>query len=396
MRPLAHTVVVELRGRAPVDFAGLVLADLGARVICVEPPPHSQTTTTPAKGALFAGRERICLDLTHPDGQATLLRLVDDADVVLEGFRPGVAERLGVGPDVLRERRPNLVYARITGYGQTGPMARRGGHDLNYLAMSGALGSFGRDPADPPVPPLNLLGDFAGGSFGCVIGILAALLRRDATGAGALIDASMAEGASYLSTFVHHLRRYGSARSPIPWSDERGGNVLNGAAPFYDTYRTREGRLVAFAAIEPQFFEQMIVGLRLDRGWVGRQNDRAAWPELRAAVAAAVAGRTLEQLEDQLQGFDACFSPVLDFDQAPNHPQHRARGAFRTVAGEIVPTPSPVIDGEPSDVEVPDVDELGQSTVAVLNALGLSVEDVRRLLDSGVAWSPIREERLVP
>jgi alpha-methylacyl-CoA racemase len=266
-------------------------------------------------------------------------------------------------------------------------MSSLAGHDLNYVALGGPLGMFGRDLEGPLVPPLNLLGDFAGGAVMCVVGVLASLLGRNRSGVGSTVDASMAEGVSYLSTFIYHLRSQGSARSPIPWTEQPGSNVLNGAAPFYDVYRTRDAKQVSFAAIEPEFFAQMIQGLRLPQEWLGRQNDREGWPELRKAIATAIGSRTRDELDAMLAPYDgACYAPVLDLDEARDHPQHRCRAAFRQIAGQVVPAPSPIVDAR-SDAPIDRADSVGQSTVNVLIEAGLSREDVDRLLASGAAWS---------
>jgi alpha-methylacyl-CoA racemase len=393
VRPLEGITVVELRGRAPVDFAALMLADLGARVLCVEPTPRAGSTVPAQGGFMFAGRERLALNLKDAQGLDVLRRLVAKADVVVEGCRPGTAERLGVGPADLQAVKPDLVYGRVSGYGQTGPLARRGGHDLNYVALGGPLGMFGRDPQEPPAPPVNLLGDFAGGAQSCVVGVLAALVRRASTGQGAVVDAAMSEGVSYLSSFLYHLRTQGSARSPIAWTEERGSNVLNGAAPFYDVYRTAEGAEVSFAAIEPEFFAAMVEGLALDDSWRARQNDRASWPELRRAVQDAVGSHTREELDERLAGHDACYAPVLSFDEVASHEQHVERRAFRQVAGHVVPAPAPVIDGR--EAPSPDlVDAPGDSTIAVLTQfLGLDSEQVTELLAQGAAWSSVDKEQ---
>jgi alpha-methylacyl-CoA racemase len=333
--PLTGLRVVELAGIGPGPHAAMILADLGADVVRVERP---QGTADPGSGAqhdyLLRGRRSVTADLKSPAGRDLVGKLSDKADVLIEGLRPGVAERLGVGPDALRERNPRLVYARMTGWGQQGPLAARAGHDINYISLTGALHAIGTAGARP-TPPLNLVGDFGGGSMFCVTGILAALWERERSGEGQVIDVAMVDGASVLLQMTWSLLGMGA------WRDEPASNGLDTGAPFYDTYQCADGRYVAVGALEPQFYAELLDGLGLDPAALPAQRDEDGWPVLRAAFTAAFASRGRDEWAAVFAGRDACVTPVLSFGEAPGHPQLAERGTIIEIGGVRQAAPAP-------------------------------------------------------
>ena len=329
MSPLHGIRVVELASLAPAPFGCMMLADLGADVVLVDRPGGNATPDP-----LRRGRRAVSLDLKTGAGVAALLRLAERADVLVEGFRPGVAERLGFGPADLHKINPRLVYARMTGWGQDGPLAARAGHDIDYIATAGALAPLGR-PGEPPLAPLNLIGDFAGGGMLLAVGVLAALLERERSGRGQVVDAAMVDGSALLTTFLHGM--LGAGRWPFP----RGGNLLDGGAPFYDTYRTSDGEFMAVGALERAFYRELLAGLGLAGEELPDQYDPAGWPVLRARFAARFAERTRAEWTEVFAGVDACVAPVLAPAEAPEHPHNRARRAFVEVDGLIQPAPAP-------------------------------------------------------
>ncbi|MFI9638586.1 CaiB/BaiF CoA transferase family protein [Micromonospora sp. NPDC051925] len=335
--PLAGVRVVELASLAPAPFGCMVLADLGADVVRVDRPggPGAGRLAAPTTGPLHRGRRVTVLDLRSPAGVADLLRLVERADVLVEAYRPGVAERLGFGPRTCRERNPRLVYARLTGWGQDGPLAARAGHDIDYIAVAGALEPLGRR-GDRPHAPMNLLGDFAGGGMLLVTGVLAALLERERSGLGQVVDAAMVDGSALLTAFLHGLVGAGQ------WSAPRGGNLLDGGAPFYDTYRTADGGFVAVGALEPAFYAVLLAGLGLaDDPELPDQYDPSGWPELRRRFTVRFAERTRDEWTAVFAGLDACVAPVLAPTEAHRHPHNAARGTFVPVGDEMQPAPAP-------------------------------------------------------
>jgi alpha-methylacyl-CoA racemase len=340
--PLSGLRVVELAGIGPGPHACLLLADLGADVVRVE----RVRSTLPADltadiDASLRGRTFVTADLKDPGELADVLALIDRADVLVEGFRPGVTERLGLGPEVCLTRNPRLVYGRMTGWGQAGPMASMAGHDLNYLSITGVLDNIGR-AGERPVPPLNLVGDFGGGSMFLVLGVLAALWERQSSGRGQVVDAAMVDGVGALAHMVWSL--HGNGR----WPSGRGRNVLDGAAPFYDTYECSDGRFVAVGALEPQFYATLLVGLDLDPATLPGQWDRERWGELRQVLAATFAGRSRDEWAAHFDGTDACVTPVLSLDEAPDHPHLVARGDFVTLDGIVQPAPAPRFSRTPA------------------------------------------------
>ena len=375
---LAGLRVIELASIGPGPMCAMLLADQGADVITVDrlqasglgvpvPPEHD----VPARS-----RRSIALDLKAPEGRDVVLRLVEGADVLIEGFRPGVAERLGLGPDDCTARNPRLVYGRMTGFGQAGPLAHAAGHDINYIALSGALAAMG--PAGgAPLPPLNLVGDYGGGALFLAFGVMAALFERQRSGQGQVVDAAMVDGASTLMSLFHGLAAAGR------WNDERGANLLDGGAPFYATYETADGRHVAIGPLEPKFFADLAQRIGLDAHFVQGQYDRALWPEMRQALAAIFRSRTRDAWAADLEGTDACLAPVLSLAEAPAHAHARARGAFVEVGGALQPAPAPRFSRSrplpPRPAAAP-----GAHTDALLAEAGFTPAQVARLREAGV------------
>ncbi|NKQ54449.1 CoA transferase [Amycolatopsis sp. K13G38] len=355
--PLARLKVVELEGRGPGPFCAMMLADLGADVVRIARPRPPLAAATGTEKMIHGrreidpvgrGRRTVTLDLRRSGDLATALRLTDAADVLLEGFRPGAAERLGLGPEVCLERNPRLVYARITGWGQDGPLAHVPGHDINYVALSGALDPLRRN-GDPPAPPLNLLGDYGGGGMLAVAGILGAVVERSFSGLGQVVDAAMIDGVALLTTVVHGMRAEGL------WSDEPGSNVLDLGAPFYNVYETADGRYVTVGCGEPRFYAELLRRLGLGEDMLHRQSDPGGWAADRAALASVFAGRTLADWCELLEGTDTCFAPVLTPAEAPAHPHNAARGTFTEVDGVTQPAAAPRFSRTPGCAEAPAV-----------------------------------------
>jgi alpha-methylacyl-CoA racemase len=333
--PLRGVRVVEIAGIGPGPHAATILADLGADVIRVERPGGATSAGPRETDLLTRGRPSVALDLKHPDAVTTVLRLVDTADVLLEGMRPGAAERLGLGPQDALARNPRLVYGRMTGWGQDGPLAHTAGHDIDYLAVTGVLHAIGR-AGGPPQIPLNILGDFAGGAMFLVAGVLAALWEAQRTGRGQVVDAAIVDGTAMLAALQYALKAAGR------WFDERGTNLLDGGAPYYDVYRTADGQYVAVGALEPRFFAELVRGLGLDtEADLPQQLDPARTLELRQRLAERFASRTREEWEAVFAGSDACVAPVLSFGEAPHHPHLAARGTYVEREGVTQPAPAP-------------------------------------------------------
>jgi len=330
--PLHGVRVVELAGIGPVPHAGMVLADLGADVARVERP--GPIGGVGVSDVTLRGRRWVRADLKRDDDRARVMRLVERADVLLEGFRPGVAERLGVGPDACLDRNPRLVYGRVTGWGQDGPLAPRAGHDLNYLSLTGALAAMGR-PGTPPAPPLNLVADYGGGSMLLLVGILAALVERERSGRGQVVDAAMVDGVSLLSQLVWSMRSIGA------WAGPRGANLLDGGAPFYDCYTCADGRFVAVAALEPPFYAALLDGLGLSEADLPAQYDVAGWARLRQVFAETLAARTRDEWAAVFAGVDACVTPVLTWDEAAGHGHLVERGTLVEVHGVVQAAAAP-------------------------------------------------------
>ncbi|MDD7925043.1 CaiB/BaiF CoA transferase family protein [Actinomycetospora chibensis] len=366
--PLAGTTVVELAGIGPGPFAGMLLADLGADVVRVDRPTASggAAPSSPAD-VLNRGKRSVVLDLKRPEAVEAVLALCETADVLIEGNRPGVTERLGVGPDDVWARNPRVVYGRMTGWGQDGPLAARAGHDIGYIAVTGALHAMG-EHGGPPQVPLNLVGDFGGGATYLVVGVLAALLEASRTGRGQVVDAAIVDGASHLLAAIHTL--LGSGR----WRDERGVNLLDGSTPWYSVYETADGRHMAVGAIEPKFYAELLAVLGVDED-PSRQHERAHWPELRATLAAAFAGRTQAEWTERFEGTDACVAPVLGLSEAAAHPHVAARGSVVERDGLLQPGPAPRFPANPVD-GTPEPYVPGADTREALKAAGVEVEDL--------------------
>ncbi|MBB5120779.1 CaiB/BaiF CoA transferase family protein [Streptomyces eurocidicus] len=345
--PLGGVRVVELAGIGPGPFAAMLLADLGADVVRVDRPGGPGLHIDPRYDVTNRNKRSVVVDLKSATGPATVLDLAERADILLEGYRPGVTERLGIGPEACLARNPRLVYGRMTGWGQDGPLAPTAGHDLPYLAVTGALGLAG--PADgPPYAPANLLGDFAGGSLYLVVGVLAALQHARTTGVGQVVDAAIVDGAAHLTAMIHGMLAAGA------WQDRREANLLDGGAPFYGTYRTADGGYMAVGALEQRFYAEFLARLGLPAGReVPPREDPARWDELRAAVAARFAQRTRAEWTAVFEGSDACVAPVLSLREAPDHPHLAARATFVEHGGLTQPAPAPRFSVTPGAVRRP-------------------------------------------
>ncbi|HEX6219763.1 MAG TPA: CaiB/BaiF CoA-transferase family protein [Acidimicrobiia bacterium] len=372
--PLQGLVVTELAGIGPAPFAGMVLADLGARVIRVDRVGGGGLFPPSPNDVLNRGRESIAVDLKTPEGVEIVLRCVAGSEVLIEGFRPGVTERLGVGPGECLAVNPALVYGRVTGWGQEGPMASMAGHDIDYIALSGALHPVGT--ADDPIPPLNLVGDFGGGGMLLALGIVAGVLHARETSEGQVVDAAMVDGSALLTASHHGFIADGW------WEPRRRSNLLDGAAPFYTTYRTSDGNHVAVGALEPQFFAALLEGLGLSTDDVGPQNDRDGWPVMRDRFAERFGSMTRDEWATHFEGTDACVAPVLSLVEAPKHPHNLARETFHEVEGLTQPGPAPRFSvTRPEPAKTPRAP--GADTEAILSALGYSQEEIGRLRSSG-------------
>ena len=375
--PLTGFRVVELVGLGPGPFCGMLLADLGAEVLRVDRVDATRAVdrSQPATNAMHRSKAAIGLDLKAPAGVEAFLRLTDAADAAFEVFRPGVAERLGIGPDAARARNGRLVYGRLTGYGQSGPLAARAGHDIDYLAIAGALEPLGRADA-PPTPPINVLADFAGGGMLLAYGIVAALLARERTGAGQVVDAAMVDGAALMLTPFYAARATGF------WGP-RGTNMLDSGAPWYDSYETADGRWLAVGAIEPQFYAELLDGLGLADADLPDQHDRDGWPILRGRFADVIAGRTRDEWEAAFAGRDACVVPALSPIEAPNHPHNLARGTFFELAGVPQPAPAPRFSETPAAAPTPPKHP-GEDTVGVLERWGFNADETHELVATDI------------
>jgi alpha-methylacyl-CoA racemase len=380
MGPLSGVKVLEFEAIGPGPFCGMMLSDMGADVLLVDRPTDPGLGLDRARrtDVMLRGRRSVTLDLKSPDGVAAALALAGKADAIIEGFRPGVMERLGLGPDALLARNPRLVYGRMTGWGQTGPLAPRAGHDINYIALAGVLHSIGR-AGGPPAPPLNLVGDFGGGGMLLAFGIACALVEAQRSGKGQVVDAAMVEGASLLTTMFWGMA---AARQ---WGDVRGENVLDSGAPWYDSYETKDGRYVAIGSIEPKFYTDLLARLGLAGEPLPAQHDRAGWPELRRRFAAAFRSRTREEWAKAFDGSDACFAPVLTFAEAREHPHTVARGGYVAPGGIPQPAPAPRFSRTPATVRSAPP-ERGEGGRAALVDWGFSPEAIERLAAQGLGF----------
>ena len=371
--PLRGIRVVELAGIGPGPFAAMVLSDLGADVVRVDRAgyvPPAGARLQPGQDVLSRGRRSVGIDLKNPAGVGAVLRLVETADVLLEGFRPGVAERLGLGPDTCLQRNPRLVYGRMTGWGQDGPWAPRAGHDLNYIALAGALHPIGPAAAPPPVP-LNFIGDFGGGGMLLALGVACALVERATSDAGQVVDAAMVDGAALQTAMFHGMIAMGM------WAPEREANLLDGAAPFYRCYECADGGYVAVGALEPQFYAELLARLELDPAqWP--QNDKDAWPGQTLKLTEIFAARSRDEWAALFDGADACVAPVLTLSEARDHPHMAARATFVEAFDTPQPAPAPRFSRTPGAVAGPPVLP-GQHTDEILAEAGFSADEVSAL-----------------
>lgn len=385
--PLAGVRVVELGGIGPVPFAGMMLSDMGADVIRVHRTDAVDRGEDPtAAPVMDRGRRSLGLDLKHPAGLECARRLAAGADVVLEGFRPGVAERLGVGPDACLAQNPKLVFGRMTGWGQDGPLAQAPAHDINYIALAGVLAHIGRRDA-PPTPPLNLVADFGGGGMLLAVGVLAALFEAERSGLGQVIDAAMVDGSALLMAMMWGHRSRGR------WFDERGTNIYDSGAPDYDVYRTKDGEWISIGAREPKFFAELLDRLGLADADLPAQADRAQWPVLHDRIARVIATRTRDEWRAELEGTATCFAPVLRMDEAVTHPHIAARQTLVEHHGLVQPAPAPRLSRTPASLGRP-MPRPGADTEAVLLDWGFTKAEIEDLASAGaIRQAPAQPER---
>ncbi len=377
MGPLAGVKIIEIAGIGPGPFCAMMLADMGADVIRVDRANYVRggDPAAPPADVMNRGRRSIGVDLKSPGGVETVLRLVESADGIIEGFRPGVAERLGIGPDTCMARNPRLAYGRMTGWGQDGPYSQAAGHDINYISLAGALEPMGRK-GEAPVPPLNLVGDFGGGGLMLAFGMVCAVLEARSSGKGQVVDAAMVDGAAALMTFIHGFRAMGI------WNDERGTNLLDTGAHFYDVYETSDGKYVSIGSIEPQFYAELREKLGLDDPEWDAQMSRSEWGPLKEKLRAIFLSRTRDDWCELMEGSDVCFAPVLTMAEAPEHPHNVARGTFTEVAGVVQPRPAPRFSRTDSSIQRPPP-HAGQHTDEVLAEAGIDAEEIEALRSSG-------------
>ena len=377
--PLEGTKVIELAGIGPGPFCAMMLADMGADVVRIDRADKVGSTIPgpPNLDVLNRGRRSVGLDLKNPDAVEALLCMVEQADALIEGFRPGVTERMGIGPDVCLRRNPRLIYGRMTGWGQQGPYSQAAGHDINYIALAGALEPIGR-AGEKPVPPLNLVGDFGGGGMLLAYGVACALVERASSGAGQVVDAAMVDGAAVLMTMFHAFRAIGL------WQDQRGSNLLDGGAWFYDTYETKDGKYISVGSLEPQFFDELIdkSGVTASDGSVPFQYDRATWPEMRERATELFKTKTRDEWCRIMDATDVCFAPVLSMSEAPEHPHNVHRNTFFESEGVVQPSPAPRFSRTPGAVQRPPAHP-GQHTDEVLAEWGIDADRVAKLRESG-------------
>ena len=378
MGPLQGLRIIELAGIGPCPMCAMLLAELGADVVRVDRVTDSGLGIgmAPHFHLLNRSRPSVAVDLKHPDGVETVLRLVESADALIEGFRPGVAERLGLGPQQCAARNPRLVYGRVTGWGQHGSLAKSAGHDLNYIALTGALDAIGRRGA-PPTPPLNLVGDFGGGALYLALGVVAALHEARESGKGQTVDAAMIDGAASLMTSAYALRAAGVSDAP------RGENILDSGAHFYDVYETSDGRYVSVAPVEPKFYAELLQRIGLDPGDAPHTADRTDWPQSKARLAALFRTRTRDEWCAILNGTDACFAPVLGMDEAHRHPHNAERGTFVERDGIVQPNAAPRFSRTPGGIRC-SPPAPGSGTGSVLADWGFGAEEIDDLAARGV------------
>ena len=374
--PLKGIRVIEMVGLGPCPFAAMMLADMGAEVIRIDRKLAAGSGNPfPMLGTKYdvmaRGRRSLALDLKQQEAQKVMLDLLASADILLEGFRPGVMERLGLGPEVCLERNPRLVYGRITGWGQDGPLAQAAGHDLNYIALSGMLHAMGRADS-PPAPPLNLLGDFGGGAMMLAFGVVCAALEARNSGKGQVVDAAMVDGSALLGAMIYGFRAFGA------WSDKRASNMLDGGAHFYDTYACADGKFISIGAIEPQFYALLLKLAEIHDPAFEAQMDSRKWPELKAKCVALFRQKTRQQWCDLMEGTDICFAPVLDMAEAPLHAHNQARANFTSIDGIVQPAPAPRFSKTSPEISMPPAAP-GQHSVEILRDWGVTEERISSL-----------------
>ncbi|HIM22425.1 MAG TPA: CoA transferase [Gammaproteobacteria bacterium] len=373
MGPLKGLKIIEMAGIGPGPFCGMVLADLGVEIIRVD--RASAIGTGSKQDAANRGKKSIAVDLKSEEGVEVVLKLVETADAIFEGFRPGVMERLGLGPDVCSERNERIVFGRMTGWGQEGPLANAAGHDINYISLTGALAAIGR-PGSPPVPPLNLIGDFGGGGMLLALGLLAALLESKESKKGQVVDAAMTDGSALLMTMIYSMYSSGM------WKTSMGSNLLDGGSHFYDTYECKDGKFISLGSIEPQFYALLCQIAELDESIFGKQMSRDSWPEQKEAIKKIILDKTRDEWCELMEGTDVCFAPVLDMSEAPKHPHNVERKTFIDLEGVTQPAPAPRFSRtEPEVVSSPSI--VGEHTDEVLTSIGFSDEDINTLKTSG-------------
>lgn len=377
MGPLEGIRIVEIAGIGPGPFCAMMLSDMGADILRIDRADRVRGGAAggPSWDLLNRGRRSVGVDLKNPDGVALVLDLVERADALIEGFRPGVMEKLGLGPDACLGRNPRLVYGRMTGWGQDGPMAKAAGHDINYIALAGALDPIGR-AGGPPVPPLNLVGDFGGGGLLLAFGIACALVERQRSGRGQVVDAAMVDGAALLMTMFHGFRQGGI------WKDARGTNMLDTGASFYDVYECRDGGYVSIGSIEPQFYALLVKLAGLEGEALPHQMDQGRWPEMKERFRTVFLAKTRDEWCAIMEGSDVCFAPVLSMGEAPNHPHNRARGTFVTADGYVQPAPAPRFSRTAPGIQGPAATP-GQHTDAALADWGLAADAIAGLRSRG-------------
>jgi alpha-methylacyl-CoA racemase len=374
--PLQGIRIVEIAGIGPGPFCAMMLADMGADVIRVDRADRVRGGASgPSYELLNRGRRSVGVDLKKPEGVDLVLRLVEQADGLLEGFRPGVMEKLGLGPDACLARNPRLVYGRMTGWGQEGPMAQAAGHDINYIALAGALEPIGR-PGEAPVPPLNLVGDFGGGGLLLAYGMVCALLERQRSGKGQVVDAAMVDGAAILMTMFHGFRQVGF------WEEKRASNLLDTGAWFYDAYECKDGKYVSIGSLEPQFFAQLLSLTGLDEEELPPQHDKSKWPAMKERMRALFKTKTRDEWCEIMEGTDVCFAPVLSMSEAPEHPHNRLRKTFVSVEGIVQPAPAPRFSRSEPAIQCPPA-HAGQHTAEALADWGIGAAEIDRLKASG-------------
>jgi alpha-methylacyl-CoA racemase len=369
--PLRGLKIVEFAGIGPGPFCGMLLADLGADVVRID------RKDAPAGGdfVMNRGKRSIAIDLKHKDGAEAALAILEKADALIEGFRPGVMERLGLGPDAVLKRNPRLVFGRMTGWGQTGPWSSMAGHDIDYIALTGALHAMGRRGETTP-PPLNLVGDYGGGALYLAFGLLAGIIEAKSSGKGQVVDCAMVDGAASLMTMFYSMRAAGI------WNDTREDNLLDGAAHFYDTYECADGKLLAIGAIEPQFHDVLVKGLGLSEADFPRRLDRSEWPAYARKIAAVVKTRTRDDWMKVFDGTDACVAPVLTLEEAPKHPHNAVRETFQTIRGVVQPGPAPRFSRTAGAINGPPA-KAGQHSADVLKSWGVNPERAAAFLNGG-------------